>query len=44
MKKEVGTYVCQQGRTYIIKLPPKQIGYLNVPYISQHISGFSEIS
>ena len=29
MKKEVGTYVCQ-GEAYIIKLPPKPIGYLNV--------------
>ena len=43
MEEEVGTYVCQGG-AYIIKLPSKPIGYLNVPYISQHISVFSEIS
>ena len=43
MKEEVGTYV-YQGGAYIIKLPPKPIGYLNVPCISQHISVFSEIS
>ena len=43
MEEEVGTYVCQDG-AYSIKLPPKPIGYLNMPYISQHISVFSEIS
>lgn len=43
MEEEVGTYVCQDG-VCNIKLPPKPIGYLNVPYISQHISVFSEIS
>ena len=43
MEEEVGTYVCQDG-VCNIKLPPNPIGYLNVPYISQHISVFSEIS
>ena len=43
MEEEVGTYVCQD-RAYSIKLPPKPIGYLNVPYMPQHISVFSEIS
>ena len=43
MKKEVGTYV-YQGGAYIIKLPPKPIGYLNVPYISQHVAVFTKIS
>ena len=43
MEEEVGTYVCQ-GEAYSIKLPPKPIGYLKAPYISQHISVFSEIS
>ena len=43
MEEEVGTYVCQDG-VCNIKLPPKPIGYLNVPYISQHIAVFSEIS
>ena len=43
MKKEVGTYVCQDG-VCNIKLPPKPIGYLNVPYISQHVAVFTKIS
>ena len=43
MEEEVGTYVCQDG-VCNIKLPPNPIGYLNVPYISQHITVFSEIS
>ena len=43
MEEEVGTYVCQDG-VCNIKLPPNPIGYLNVPYISQHIAVFSEIS
>ena len=43
MEEEVGTYVCQ-GEAYIIKLSPKPIGYLNVPYISQHIAVFTKIS
>lgn len=29
---------------YSIKLPPKPIGYLNMPYISQHIVVFTKIS
>ena len=43
MEEEVGTYVCQ-CEAYIIKLPPKPSGYLNVPYISQHIAVFTKIS
>ena len=43
MEEKVGTYVCQDG-VCNIKLPPNPIGYLNVPYISQHIAVFSEIS
>ena len=43
MEEEVGTYVCQ-GETYIIKLPPKPIGYLKVPYISLNVSVFTKIS
>ena len=43
MEEEVGTYVCQDW-VCNIKLPPNPIGYLNVPYISQHIAVFSEIS
>ena len=43
MKKEIETYVYQGGE-YIIKLPTKPIGYLNVPYISQHIAVFTKIS
>ena len=43
MEEEVGTYVCQGG-AYIIKLPPKPIGYLNVHYISRHIAVFTKIS
>ena len=43
MEEEVGTYACQGG-AYSIKLPPKPIGYLNVPYISQHIAVFTKIS
>ena len=43
MEEEVETCVCQGG-AYSIKLPPKPIGYLKVPYISQHISVFTKIS
>ena len=43
MEEEVGTYVCQ-GEECNIKLTPKPIGYLKVPYISQHISVFTKIS
>ena len=43
MEEEVGAYVCQD-RVYSIKLPPKPIGYLKVPYISQHIAVFTKIS
>ena len=43
MEEEVGTYVCQ-GEAYSIKLPPKPIGYLKAPYISQHIAVFTTIS
>lgn len=43
MEEEVGTYVCQGGE-YSIKLQPKPIGYLNMPYISLRISVFSKIS
>ena len=43
MEEEVGTYVCQDV-VCNIKLPPNPIGYLNVPYISQHIAVFTKIS
>ena len=43
MKEEVGTYACQSEECKV-ELPPKPIGCLNVPYISQHIAVFSEIS
>ena len=43
MEEEVGTYVCQ-GEECNIKLTQKPIGYLKVPYISQHISVFTKIS
>ena len=43
MEEEVGTYVCQ-GEKCNIKLPPKPIGYLKVPYISLNVSVFTKIS
>ena len=43
MEEEVGTYVCQ-GEECKIELLPKPIGYLNMPYISQHIAVFTKIS
>ena len=43
MEEEVGTYVCQGG-AYSIKLPPKPIGYLKVPYTSLNVSVFTKIS
>lgn len=43
MEEEVGTYVCQ-GEECKVELLQKPIGYLNMPYISQHIAVFTKIS
>lgn len=43
MKEDEGTYVCQGGECKI-QLPPKPIGYLNIPYVATHVSVFTKIS
>ena len=43
MKKDIGIYF-YQGEECKVELPPKPIGYLNMPYISQHIVVFTKIS